>query len=297
MWGIRVIHGEEKAAKLIDDFVNGNPPFLLSTAFPFLKKNNKKELFFPKPIIKPFHIKATPETMALFKDYKKVQWLPEEIFSCFVKGELSEKEFFKEAQWRRMDNPWGKTLQVMHNTIDRITNSSISLFYTQERFIQNGGLFFLLDIRNSELEDLFKGVFQFYEHVGFGGDSSIGKGTFKFEMEKFKPDWLNIAAKQIMTLSLYSPQKEELSYYYEHERDVWYRLELRRGKVGGRLHIQTNVWKKGVTVFTEGSVFPAVAQKEVYGVFPLVKEKKKAQSFNVYYNGYPLMINFNMKGN
>lgn len=297
IWGIREIHGLDRVEEIIQGFVEGKPPFILSSAFPFRTDEGKRSLFFPKPVIKPMRLQATPEVMVKYKDYKKILWLPEEIFSQFVKGELSGGDFFTGNLWEKIKNPLPKSVPVMHNTIDRIKGSSIELFYTEEYFIRNGGLFFLMDLNDPVLEEQLTGVFQFFEHIGFGGDASVGKAAFKFEVEDYQPEWLMNEAPQKMTLSLYFPRQDELDFYSEHERDTWYRLELRKGRVGGRLHIQSNVWKNSVTVFKEGSVFPSIPQKTMYGGFPIVKPKKKAQRFNVHYYGYPLMIGFNMKGN
>lgn len=296
IWGIEKIHGKDKVASLIEEFKDSKPPFLVSSAFPFKNSNGNRELYFPKPINRPPRKDVTLDTMASHKDYKKVRWIPENIFVQFAKGELTESEFFEKGIWEEIRDPWGNTEQVMHNSIDRLSNTSIGLFYTLEHFIQDGGLFFLVDIKKTGLEDMFAGVFQFFEHTGLGGDSSIGKGSFHFEMENYLGLPVNENFECKLNLSIYFPKKEEVNYYANHGESVWYRMELRKGKVGGRLHVQPDVWKKGINVFSEGSVFPTIPGKEIYGAFPLVKEQKKGQLFDVFYNGFALMVDYNMKG-
>lgn len=296
IWGIEKIHGEEVVAEIINDCINNQPPFLLSSAFPFKLENGKRVLYFPKPVNKPPQLEIEKHTISRYKDYKNVKWLPDAIFYRFVRGELSEVEFFNNNLWENIKNPWGNTQQVMHNTIDRISNASTRLFYTLEHFIENGGLYFLIDERKEGIERMLRGVFQFYEHSGFGGDASTGKGAFNFMTETFQQPLSNSDGDCKLNLSLYYPGEDEVKHFANNPEKVWYRMELRKGKVGGRLHIQPDVWKKGINVFSEGSIFPAIPEKTVYGAFPVVKEHKKNQRFDVFYNGFALMVNYKLKG-
>ncbi len=296
IWGIEKIHGEEAAADLINDFQNNQPPFLVSSAFPYQIEGGSSILYFPKPVNRPLQVEIKNETMTQYKDYKKVKWIPDTIFYRYANGELSEEEFFVDGLWKDIKNPWGKTEQVMHNSIDRISNASTGLFYTLEHFIENGGLYFLVDERKEGMESMLRGVFQFYEHIGFGGDASTGKGAFDFKTETYEMPLLSEDGVCKLNLSLYYPRKDEVTHFSNNPKKVWYRMELRKGKVGGRLHIQPDVWKKGVNVFSEGSIFPAIPDRKVYGAFPIVKERTKQQNFDVFYNGYALMVNYKMKG-
>ena len=291
-WGIEEIFGVEKLETILLEFKKGKPPFLISSAFPYKLFQGEKILYFPKPTLKPINVEATPEKMGLYKEYKKTRWVPEDIFLSLRAGKLSLQEFFDQKIWEEIKKPIQDAIPVMHNNIERISGASTKLFYTEEFFIENGGLFFLLDIYDQQIEPLFEGVFQFYSHVGFGGDASIGKGHFHLEMYDYQKFQDLEKAVSLLNLSLYFPSEAELEHIKNRPELTWYKLETRKGKSGGRFYTSPNVWKKSVTVFKEGSSFPKIDNQKVYGAFPVVQHF----AFPVYYYGYGMMIDFIEKG-
>jgi len=295
VWGIKQIYGDDAVNETIALFNGGDPPFLLSSAMPFLNEGKEKILYFPKPAIPPVSGEITPDRMDDFKAYKKLRWIPRDMFNRIRRGELSIEEFFDKGDWKKIVPPFPGTQPVMHNVINRLSNASDNLFYTEEYFFPKGGLFFLLDIRKEGYEAYFKGIFQLYSHIGFGGDASVGKGHFHFETKEFDEDLKLDNAEHLINLSLYMPVEEELKAYCQRPEAVWYQIEMRKGKIGGRLFVTNDVWKKSVNVFREGGCFPRINDQKVYGNFPMVKEKNPpAQPFDVYYNGYALMAGYKM---
>lgn len=295
-WGIEQVHGKNYLEDLLAAFHDQKPPFLISSAFPYRNDGKKKTLFLPKPTVGAPETEMTPGKMKSYKDYKKVALLPDDLFEKLRRGVISEKEFFDERMWENQPDPEITKDQIPHNNIDRLANTSKNLFYTEEYFIRNGGLYFFLKIFDKELEPKLKGVLQFFEHTGFGGDASSGKGSFELEISESDFE-LNLSdSTGQMNLSLYLPGDEEIQFYSGHPSKVWYQLETRKGKVGGRLFTPANVWKKSVTVFKEGSTFPKISGHQYYGTMPVVKERGEFQDFDVYYNGYALMVDVNLKG-
>lgn len=71
-------------AKFKDE--NSVPPFLISSAFPYIQETEKTRLF-PKIIEEP--VKADPEKV---KAFKKVEFIEEDIFLKWAFGDLNEKK-------------------------------------------------------------------------------------------------------------------------------------------------------------------------------------------------------------
>lgn len=291
-WGIEQVFGEEKLKSALNNFKERKPPFLISSAFPFKEQQGRKIRYFPKPTLKPVNVEADAKKMAMYKTFKKVRWMSEDIFFRLRRGELSLQEFFDKKMWENIEQPVKGAIPVMHNNIERITGASTKLFYTEEFFIDNGGLFFLLDISDQRMESMFEGIFQFYSHVGFGGDASTGKGSFDFVLEDYPHLETIEDAEGLLNLSLYLPSETEIKSIKNKPHQTWYKLETRKGKSGGRFYTSANVWKKSVTVFSEGSAFPKMNNNGVYGAFPVVQDF----AFPVYYYGYGMMIDFKEKG-
>ncbi len=227
---------------------------------------------------------------------------------------MSFTELFDQLEWRNgesvplyngkmLNQPNITSQPVMHNVIDRLSNNAGgdagNLFQVDEYAISNGGLYFLIEVYDDRVEKLLDGIFTFYEHIGFGGDASIGKAAFEFTVDDFPTSVLLDNANCCINLSLYMPNQNELKHFKQNSKFTWYKMEMRKGRVGGRLFITDNVWKKTVNVFTEGSCFPKINNTEVYGQFPMVKEdvpkfNSSTESFNVHYNGYAFMIDFRL---
>jgi CRISPR-associated protein Csm4 len=263
------------------------------------------------PIAQPL----TRNQMDRFKRFKKLKWLPFSIFEQLRVGNLSHFEFFDELEWRDdkellywkksiIHQPQISTHVVAHNIIDRLSNSAGgekgNLFSTEENFIIDGGLYFLINVRNDKISKLLECVFQFYHHIGFGGDASIGKGAFEFSVDDFTLMDIIPGSSSNISLSLYLPKIDELSYYRNKIDLLWYQMEMRKGKIGGKLFITDNVWKKTVNAFIEGSCFPKIPNCEIYGQFPIVKEsvtkpENFGETFNVHYYGYGMMIDYQHK--
>lgn len=294
-WGIRLVWGEKELLNILAGYLREEPPFLVSSAFPFTEKNGQPLLFFPKPVFKPFQLtetEMTPQTMQNYKHYKKMIYVPLETFVPLVSGDLDEKVFFLNhaGDWKNAEPLPGEQELVMHNNIDRLKGSTMKedgLFQAEEQFYASTeGLFFLLDIRQSELSDKFAALWQFFEHAGLGGDMSTGKGHFVIRQEPFTAFDNLPNSKRFVSLSLYYPTNDEREFYSHNLDQTWYRLEQRKGKVGGKFFVTPHFIKQSMTVFSEGSSFPTM-DKLYYGNNPIVKNLKEHK---VYQYGYAFAI-------
>jgi len=312
-WGIKTVFSEQKLEEFIEE--HKEKPVKISSVFPFKvnsKDSNKKKLFFPRPILQPLNLNHFFESKGIdkkseraqfiadLKKFKKVKFVEKSTFEKFLEGELNETEFFLNKSLWEKENDFFKKEDILHNSINRLTNTTYSssddkrasLYSTTETYISNGGLFFLIDGTPEQIE-LIEASLRFYSHVGFGGDSSIGKGYFKISVDDCElPESDNSDA--FVTLSLFLPNDDELAEFQNDKSRVWYELEARKGKFGGQFVKINRFWKESVLMFKEGSVFPNL-NKSFYGKIKTVMSQEENGMFDVYHYGVAFDLPIKLK--
>ncbi len=293
-WGVRYIWKESRLLSMLSQFESGSPPFLISSAFPFRQENEEKVLYLPKPITQPFQLlnqEWTPKRMKAYKNFKKVTYVPLKTFQKMIKGELTEEEYFLnyESEWRRCGDVIPKRRTYVHNTVDRLGGKTGIYNAPLWGSAQQGGLYFFLKILDPEYEHMLRSLWPFFEHMGLGGDASIGRGFFRITEEEMDDFTVQGKAKRFITLSLYSPNPDEISVFSRNEGSIWYQLELRKGRVGGKLYVTNHFLKQPVVLFREGSSFPIVEKKSNFGCVQLVKNVETVLH-KVYQYGYAFPI-------
>lgn len=154
----------------------------------------------------------------------------------------------------------------LHNSIDRMRGSTLQAegrgqLYWEEEFASirsssnkdedsKNGIFFLVD--GSDI-DLIEAPLRLLSHIGIGGNKSIGKGSFNFEIEDFLFPEINNYNSYIC-LSLFHPSKEELEKLKDNVLPHFYDITTRIGKVGRDFNLTFNE-KNPIICFTEGSSF------------------------------------------
>jgi CRISPR-associated protein Csm4 len=286
-WAIREVFSEEDLTGLLKQFAEGNPPFRLSSAFPFHTAATERKPFYPKPMLAPASL-GMPNGVteaARQKTFRKQKYVTEDVFQKFVTGEWGEMEYYKSGKWEK-EGPELTSIDIQHNTIDRLsggTTPSGNLYSLTEHMVSNGGLYFLMDGETRWVE----GALGFLHHQGFGGDSSLGKGGFDIDVVDKTPIGVASGADRFVTLSLYSPRPDEVEKIKS--GSAWYDLVLRKGKVGGPFLRVEDFWKRSVTMFGEGSTF-ALWNAQFFGHNPIVKGKEDGLPFDVQQYGYAFSI-------
>lgn len=257
----------EKFDSFLEKFKNkDNVPFLISSAFPYIKYEGNYFRFYPKPITK-----FQSDDMGLSKKFKKIQFIEESIFLDLVTGIISNEDIFKNFKDNEFKaNEFNESFLVKkenssviegslfskeispHNVIDRVKNNSINIFYSEDyRFRENNGLFFLVEFKDPSLEENFISLLKYLRDKGFGHDISSGKGQFDFEIEDFDK-FENLSKGQyFVSLSRFIPDKEDISLIKEFSKNdnVLYELGDKRSRDSFGLRKKTRFFK-------EGSVFP-----------------------------------------
>jgi CRISPR-associated protein Csm4 len=163
------LYGREALEALLASF-DEEPPFLISSAFPFFEDT----LFLPFPRIAPVpHFEG--EERRAKKRLKEVPWLSLEDLSRMMRG---EGPYAAESA----DNLPRKEL-LPRVALDRESSGS-SLYYARRAvFPEEGGLWVLLEARDRTLESDLTGALRLLGDMGLGGERSVGCGRFQPDFE------------------------------------------------------------------------------------------------------------------
>jgi len=317
-WGIRQIYGEDELVEMLSRFDLGSkdfdPPFLISSTFLYAESEKRKIHFLPKPKQKPNKKKInTKEALDKLKTIKKVVYLQENLFNDWINGKLTDSELFDNVELGEdkvtyklggeeylqkkgilIEKGYAeittKEVDIPRNVINRLSNTTAEggLFYTHETFIgKKSGFYFLIEIEDGSYENMLNASIRFIEDRGIGGDVSVGKG--QFDMEILTETGLIQEPRNSSTftsLSLYYPCEDEIQFFKQHEEKTWYNLRGRKGKLESAFVSTKDTWKASIQMFEEGSTFPLIADKELYGKNPIVKEKP----FLIQHYGFALPV-------
>ncbi|MGL4670583.1 MAG: type III-A CRISPR-associated RAMP protein Csm4 [Methanobacteriaceae archaeon] len=273
----------------IDDIINefrSSPPFLTSSAFPFAFNENNKIRFFPKIIFNQYSEENSYD-VSNFKKYKKVEFIEEDIFFNLISGKLKESEIINNLENYNITNGFlvAKELDlkininsniIPNNSINRITNETEGIFYSEGNEFSNSGLFFIIKFNNKEYEKIVESAIMFLKDRGFGKDISTGKGHFDFEIVDY--DLPEIKGDYFLTLSRFIPSKEDLKKI---NKFSYYEIGSKRGRSS------SGEIRKEVKFFKEGSVFPHY--NKFYGT---IIDSGKIQKAVEYGFAFPLKCNF-----
>ncbi|WP_298534917.1 type III-A CRISPR-associated RAMP protein Csm4 [uncultured Methanobrevibacter sp.] len=266
--------------ELVADMINAfkeEPPFVLSSTFPFVFKQNINVRFYPKIITKK---SSKDESVIIdsqdFKDFKDVEYLEEQLFFELINGNLTESDILKDFKSYNVINKIlllkdeididvaiGKSI-IPNNSVNRLTNKTDGIFYTSGNEYKNIGLFFLIEFFDENYIPIVKAALRFLRDRGFGKDISNGKGQFDYEIdEEFSIDDLYTSNNldYFVTLSRFIPKIEDLEKINEYSS---YEIGSKRGKS------PSNEIRKQIRFFKEGSIFPNY--KKYYG--QLIKSGK-----------------------
>lgn len=308
LWGLlltilRMMFSKEKTDEIVQQSEEGNPPFLLTNCFTYYEdEKNNKNLQFPKillPNIKKDELSEEQrkkyediDDKLKRKDYKKVDRIGKDDFIKIINGEKTEFDLmwdYYQSSNNAKDTAFNKRIiqeTTVHTTIDRLTNVTAEdesgsglLYTTEDTYIVNGGLFFLVDGDFSIIEP----ALNFLNHYGIAADVSTGKGHFEVSWEDFELPVPNNPT-HFVTLSGYLPTEEEITNFTEDK--TFYEFKSKVGKISTVMNFTDNYYKKEVFYFDAGSVFPWM-NKKVYG---RLKEVARVNDMSIKFNGYAFAV-------
>ncbi len=270
----------------LEGFLQGEPPFLLSSAFPFWHG----DYFFPIPkskflsseeseilknILKQINQRDDNQEKNKIglKQFKKIKFVNLAALKELLGG-LSLFDFGRKAAidssfktiplifpWPEQEkklshDPWKKQPWRVDNVpriaLSRLSNHPGENFFHFGRvyYDPEASLFCLLKINQAQWETKLKALFYLLADEGVGGDRTCGSGLFE------KPEFTEIDLPEIENanwlycLSPYFPADNELLGL----ADGFYELEERRGYIFSPS--TRSLRRRSIRIFAEGSVFP-----------------------------------------
>ena len=314
-WAIRTLYGEPKLKEVLQSF-QVDPPFLLSSAFPYRIGNGQPRYFLPKPKYPPLRFdelaalaqetiggpKTGPpyhsrkakmvEVSRTYKRFRKVRWITYELFSLIAdKGATAETILFAEFQKNRLPHETRERKEgVQKNSIDRLLGSTAgagNTFYNQETYFPSGhGLYFLLQTNDITF---MAPPLRFLEDAGIGANARTGRNRFRIRWDEFNATVGN-KGPSFVTLSrtIANGNMDADKSFYE--------MEPVRSKVESREEFAgEDVWKDSVTYLKEGSIVaPKDPRVRVGGIYPV----KELHGKTIYQYGcaFPFWGDFSKEG-
>lgn len=289
-WGIRTLFGLERLRNTLARFRDGEPPFLLSSAFPWRETRRGGRYFLPRPSLTPMSLSRLREFVTddkkrqvyhsgkyplvrlaqLYKDFRTVQWIQHDIFERTLRDPREETLFQAYLDGLCHSPNFAATTVRQKNSIDRLAGSTAgtgNVFHSHEaRFRQGHGLYFLLRVPDDDTGMVFS-VLKYLEDSGLGPDARTGKNSFTITYEAQTLFGFAADGDGFITLSRYIPQEPLAT------KKSWYAITPVRSTVESRLEFAgSDIWKRRVMYIAAGSYIVPENRKNHYGAIMPVKE-------------------------
>ena len=206
---------------LLSPFLEGRPPFLLTSAFPYAGPVR----FYPRPWCR-FNFSSASEA-GLGKRLKKCRWVSEQIFARIVRHEplddLTDARFFKQggriwmteeeyaqlpASLKDPDEEeahlW-KVGTVPRVALDRQTQASQVFHVGRVWYRPGAGLWFGVRYRDPAWRDRLERALTSLGDGGLGGLRSLGNGAFTWESSDMALPSADEGSGYVLTLSRFAP--------------------------------------------------------------------------------------------
>ena len=240
--------------------------FLVSDLLPFKEKEDiSTDFYLPKPFMpkRPPNSKNKTEITVDRKKVKATNFIPAdklgEYFSFLKNG----------TNFPIIDDDFGKKQLYTKNKVS-LENEDTKLYNIEIfKFNEKSGLYFIVRLpENNEWQKIFESILESLSLTGIGGKRNSGFGQFiseapmSFDGETFdaieseSDAYINKGLysdeKNFLSLSSYSPKKEEIDKIKESEN--YYQLIKRSGFVNSSLYSEQAEKRKQVYMLSSGSV-------------------------------------------
>lgn len=319
----RLFRGEA-VTRLLARFLDpSTPPVRMSSTFIYRQEAKGDIYYLPRPLKFPCNYPAGDGDLAFFKTYKKLNYLPLDVWQRWYQGEgftesdraelIAETGGKSEQSLRQAGTfDYKKAFeidQVPKIAVDRVTRAT-NLYHTgfvQFQAEQNGsevkslsGLYFLLHFPQVDkgLANNLQAALHFLGEEGIGGERSSGAGRFELEWlewSKLPETW-----QKVMNFSESSAHHCLMSLFWDDEpsnlkqlitEEASYEIQERGGWItsseSGR-----QLRRKMVRMFAEGSVFSGKPKGKLVNVTPKEFITRNGQYIPhpIYRNGISLSL-------
>ena len=309
--------------KVLQRFLNPQPSVTMSSTFVYRHHDNRDIYYLPRPLKFPANYPAGDGDLEFFKAYKKINYLPLEVWHKWYQGEgfTSEdrQELIKENNKKKSDgflHEQGtfsykeafKIAQEPKIAVDRVTRAT-NFYHTgfvQFQWEQNGndikslsGLYFLLNFsqKDETLENQLYAALQLLGEEGIGGERSSGAGHFEVEWLPLPEFWQKVVhfkASHYSLMSLFwDDDFSALKHLITEDKDACYETIERGGWISGQ-----QLRRQMLRMFVEGSVFSSPPLGKIADVTPhqlIDKQTKKPKNHPIYRSGISLSLPIKVK--
>lgn len=256
------------------------PPLRISSTFIYQQENEHTIYYLPRPL--KFPINYPNEDLKFFKTYKKLNYLPLEVWQRWYQGEgfidgdteelKSETKGKSNGHLRQLGTfDYKKAFeidQIPKIAVDRVTRAT-NLYHTgfvQFRSDKNpSGLYFILQFspEGEKLADGLKAALHLLGEEGLGGERSSGAGRFEVKWLELPETWQSIVDfsagnyHTLMSLFWDTPITTEFL------NNASYEIQERGGWIA-----ENQLRRKMVRMFSEGSVFLVPPEGKLVDVTP-----------------------------
>jgi len=270
VWGIANHEGDEAVAGFLEQEKSKQPVLVVSSAFPAGMVCRA----LPPPVERDGSLDI--DKYSEIKTDKKIKY-------------VSASEYFIETETPKevKESPF-EDVPVMHNTIDRATNTVLEggLYSTEEKWpgILRGNTYEKIDwdfyILSSFAPEYVKQLVEWAFENGYGADASTGKGKIVI-----RSDPILVEPKKrgntYMALGPFVDPNNEL-------RNIRADIFVRSGKLGGSFASSLSPHKKPVVLYDEGAVFDCDTAIEYAGI--LLEKMHGSDKFNICQSGFAPVI-------
>ncbi|MEB3830202.1 type III-A CRISPR-associated RAMP protein Csm4 [Phormidium sp. CCY1219] len=315
------LFGKNAVEELLQRFLNSpQPPVRMSSTFIYSQSDGKNEIYYlPRPL--KFPINYPDNDLEFFKTYKKLTYLPIQVWHRWYQGEgftdSDARELIAHTKKEPSDstalnragtfnyNDTSKRAKHPKIAVDRVT-AATNLYHTgfvqfkweqQNNEIRSlSGLYFLLEFPEEDkpLETNLRAALNLLGEEGMGGRRASGAGRFEVEWESSLPDeWqkiLNPSSEMSLhcAIGLFWDDDESVLQQLITEK-CSYEIQERRGWISGSPSGR-NLRRKSVQMFLEGSVFPRPPLGKLADVTP-----GNFTNHKIYRNGIALSLPIKVK--
>ncbi len=293
--------GVQAVETFITPFLEGSPPFALSSTFPFAGDVR----FFPVPLAAVYDTAAESEA----KTFKRVQFVSEGLFRQLLNGKTMQDVFAAAqnqmggrllvgtdeitslpAAIRKEESPvWGEEIRP-RVTLGRVAQNSSIYFTGRVTYAKDCGLWFGVywgredDPLKIQLHNLFADL----GDAGLGAERSVGFGVCRF-IQKNSLDLPDAGSQPWVSLSRYLPSEDETRAL------TWEKAAYRIVSVGGWLDSPSlrGQRRRPVNLIEEGATLGSVLRPipgALVDVRPRYTGKAELAGHPVYRSGLALAV-------
>ncbi|MEC4816688.1 MAG: type III-A CRISPR-associated RAMP protein Csm4 [Scytonema sp. PMC 1069.18] len=301
------LFGKQEVEELLQQFLHQSPPpARMSSTFIYRQDNEAITYYLPRPLAFPINY-PQGEDLEFFKTYKKLKYLPLEIWQRWYQGkgfqDSDRQELIDQVNGKSNGDlkragtfDYGKTHTIGQQpkiAVDRITRAT-NLYHTG--FVQfeagnrHSGLYFLLHFpkTDSSLENNLHAAFNLLGEEGLGGERSSGAGRFEVE-------WLELPETWQKVVDFSNPPVHHclISLFWDKDASCLkklitdqssYETQERGGWISSPFSSR-QLRRQFIRMFAEGSVFPENPQGQLADVTP-----KEFTTHSIYRSGISLTL-------